>query len=517
MAHPEFTLLGDAVWLDFVNTARGRTPHPPDLLPGRRRVHRWAHAQRLIDLNGGAPHPAVRELRGQLTALAEALDAGLQPPAGSIAAINDLLAGSTGSHQLTRVSGEWRLQFAPRTAAGPAGSDRPLGRAHPGRPAGAVRRCAGETCSLFFADSSPNHSRRWCAAACGPTSAGRAAARGAPLTAPDPRVGLRPHPGGARAALPPGAHRRLVRGAGAVRGARRGPQAPRQPPGQLLSPTRRPAPGSCARPRRSASWTIPRSATSTTPGQSAISPTGSELDRRRRPRGCGAARAPADSRWCTRWRATCWARWSTPTCNGIIVRAISPLSVLLSAGGRGTVTDLRFCSYCLPAIPPGIAPPAQPLHGAGGPRGRRRRSRHRRLHRRRAALLRRHRPGAAARPARSSAGRPSCRPTCPRAIERIVMRALQPAPDDALPHRRGDAGGLRLRRGHLRRSAGGRRRGRRSRRTRTRPAGRSGCAAPWATTTSCSTCSARAGSAACTGCATSTSSARSRSRCCTRR
>ena len=42
MEHPEFTLLGDAVWLDFVNTARGRTADPPDLLPDAAAFARWA-------------------------------------------------------------------------------------------------------------------------------------------------------------------------------------------------------------------------------------------------------------------------------------------------------------------------------------------------------------------------------------------------------------------------------------------------------------------------------------------
>ena len=44
--------------------------------------------------------------------------------------------------------------------------------------------------------------------------------------------------------------------------------------------------------------------------------------------------------------------------HGIIVRRISPASVLVSPGGRGTITDLRFCSYTLPAVPPGTVPPA---------------------------------------------------------------------------------------------------------------------------------------------------------------
>jgi serine/threonine protein kinase len=113
--------------------------------------------------------------------------------------------------------------------------------------------------------------------------------------------------------------------------------------------------------------------------------------------------------------------------NGIIVRAISPLSVLVSAGGRATVTDLRHCNYCLPAIPPGIAPPAQPY------------------------MAPEVREGAVGDPAadiytvgailfcavtgQNPALDPSqlrppseLRPTCPRVIERIVMRALSPSP-----------------------------------------------------------------------------------------
>ncbi len=168
MAHPEFTLLGDAVWLDFVNSARGRTPAPPDLLPDAAAFTRWAHAQRLMQLNGGTSYPVIRDFRRQLTVLAEALDADLQPPAGAIAAINAVLAGSTGSHRLTRIGGEWRLQFAPTATLAPLEAIARSAAGTLAAPTVVVRRCAGETCSLFFADTSPNRSRRWCTAAiCG--------------------------------------------------------------------------------------------------------------------------------------------------------------------------------------------------------------------------------------------------------------------------------------------------------------------------------------------------------------
>jgi serine/threonine protein kinase len=114
--------------------------------------------------------------------------------------------------------------------------------------------------------------------------------------------------------------------------------------------------------------------------------------------------------------------------HGIIVRAISPLSVLVSAGGRATVTDLRHCNYCLPVIPPGVlapalsymAPeirqgpegdPASDIYTVG-------------------ALLYYAVTGQEPPLDPRQTRRPGeLRPTCPRVIERIVMRALQPAPE----------------------------------------------------------------------------------------
>jgi predicted RNA-binding Zn ribbon-like protein len=168
MAHSEFTLLGDAIWLDFVNTVRGRTPDPPDLLPDAAAYQRWSHAQHMDPDGERTPFGIVRHFREQLTSLAEALHSGLQPPAAVIAAINEQLARSTGTNRLTRISGDWRMHFAP--------SRPPAALEAIARSAAAtltdttvlVRRCAGETCSLFFTDDSPSQSRRWCSAAvCG--------------------------------------------------------------------------------------------------------------------------------------------------------------------------------------------------------------------------------------------------------------------------------------------------------------------------------------------------------------
>jgi predicted RNA-binding Zn ribbon-like protein len=162
MTEPEFTLLGDALWLDFINTARGRVATPPDLLPDEAALLRWSAAQS-IDLNGGPPPlPLALQLRERLTALAEALHAGLQPPAASIAAINEQLAQGGGCHQLTRINGEWQLRFAAERSPAVLQAIAQSAAASLADSVRFVRRCVGEGCSLFFSDDSPNQSRRWC-------------------------------------------------------------------------------------------------------------------------------------------------------------------------------------------------------------------------------------------------------------------------------------------------------------------------------------------------------------------
>ena len=114
---------------------------------------------------------------------------------------------------------------------------------------------------------------------------------------------------------------------------------------------------------------------------------------------------------------------------GIIVRRIVPPSVLLSTAGRGTVTDLRFCNYVLPAIPPGIVPTAlsymapEVRNGAPGDAtsdvytaG---------------ALLYVAVTGQEPALDPTAIRRPTeLRPACPRALERVILRALQAAQDD---------------------------------------------------------------------------------------
>ena len=163
-----FILLGDALWLDFVNTARGRTGHSPDLLPDADAYATWCALQRLEPGPDGTTFARVLEVRERLTTLADALHEGRQLPGKAIAVLNEQLGRSGGTQQLTRVAGDWRLHFAP---ARPLAALEAIARSAARTLADlgtSVRRCAGETCSLFFTDTSPTGSRRWCdPATCG--------------------------------------------------------------------------------------------------------------------------------------------------------------------------------------------------------------------------------------------------------------------------------------------------------------------------------------------------------------
>ncbi|HXE57272.1 MAG TPA: CGNR zinc finger domain-containing protein [Gemmatimonadales bacterium] len=164
----EFVFLGEALWLDFVNTARAATSGPTDRLVDAAAYDRWTRAGRLRSDADRVPFGEVLAFRDRLDALARALSAGRQPPASAIEAINRILAQTRGWHQLTRVGGAWRMIFAvaeppfaldaiARSAATTLADPRVL-----------VRECAAPSCTLVFADDSPNHGRRWCRyATCG--------------------------------------------------------------------------------------------------------------------------------------------------------------------------------------------------------------------------------------------------------------------------------------------------------------------------------------------------------------
>jgi serine/threonine protein kinase len=114
---------------------------------------------------------------------------------------------------------------------------------------------------------------------------------------------------------------------------------------------------------------------------------------------------------------------------GVIVRRVVPASLILGTTGRGTITDLRFCSWTLGSIPPDVVPTMQGFmapevrDGAAGD-----------------AVSDVYTAGAILYyaltaqepPLDSTAIRPPSdfRPNTPRALERVIMRSLRPPPND---------------------------------------------------------------------------------------
>jgi predicted RNA-binding Zn ribbon-like protein len=162
MALEEFILLGDALWLDFVNSGRGRIAASPDRLSDPDAWARWSSLQHLDGAGDPVPFPKILEFRDRLTELAEAMHDGRAAPAGVIAVLNAHLGRTAGRQQLTRVGGEWRLRFAPLRSPAPLEAIARSAAATLADAKTAVRRCAGESCSLLFTDDSANGSRRWC-------------------------------------------------------------------------------------------------------------------------------------------------------------------------------------------------------------------------------------------------------------------------------------------------------------------------------------------------------------------
>lgn len=155
-----FVLLGDALWLDLLNTARGRTADAPDLLGNEAGWLAWCGA---VGLRGApSDFPAALALRKHLTDIAAALARGTPPPSSGMRALNERLGTVTGTQQLLRVAGQWELPFMPSVPPGCLASIARSAAESLALPDAQVRLCAGSTCTLFLLDRSPQLTRQWC-------------------------------------------------------------------------------------------------------------------------------------------------------------------------------------------------------------------------------------------------------------------------------------------------------------------------------------------------------------------
>jgi len=164
VSDPEFILLGDAVWIDFINTARGREVNTPDGLGDAAAYHRWTKAEKLASDADDLPFEQVLAFRARLLTVAGALSEDRQPPAPAVHDINRILSRTAGHQQLTRVGGSWQLGFAPLRTATALEAIAGSAALTLSDPAVRVHSCQAEPCSLYFVDRSLGHGRTWCSA-----------------------------------------------------------------------------------------------------------------------------------------------------------------------------------------------------------------------------------------------------------------------------------------------------------------------------------------------------------------
>jgi predicted RNA-binding Zn ribbon-like protein len=164
MSDPEFILLGDAVWIDFINTARGRQPDSPDGLADAAAYHRWSKAEKLASDATEVPWPEVLDFRARLLSVATALADDHQPPSSAIHEINRLLMRAEGHHQLTRVGGAWQLAFTSHRTPSALEAIAQSAALTLADAEARVHQCRAAPCTLFFVDRSPGHTRTWCSA-----------------------------------------------------------------------------------------------------------------------------------------------------------------------------------------------------------------------------------------------------------------------------------------------------------------------------------------------------------------
>jgi predicted RNA-binding Zn ribbon-like protein len=178
-AADEFSLIGNLLCIDFVNTEIVVHGERVDLLPGVAELLRWARVADIVDdaalrrLPAGwrSGHEASRllqdakALRAALRAAVEALAAGRPPAADIVPAINGALAAGASTLRLERRGAAYVtvrdvLDPSPAAVLAPIAESAAWLLEHGDR--ALIRRCENPLCIRFFYDTTKNRRRRWC-------------------------------------------------------------------------------------------------------------------------------------------------------------------------------------------------------------------------------------------------------------------------------------------------------------------------------------------------------------------
>lgn len=181
-----FYLVGDSLWLDFVNTQAVEAGQSVDLLRGFEDLVAWcvsarvvgaAQAKALVRRGAGrseSDHAFRRalDLRQALRDMAERIagQATIVPQA-TLEHINGALRARAGELEVVRTKAGYETRFRPRydeprhllVPIAESAAELLSDRGH-----APVRKCQNPGCILYFSDTTKNHSRRWCSmTACG--------------------------------------------------------------------------------------------------------------------------------------------------------------------------------------------------------------------------------------------------------------------------------------------------------------------------------------------------------------
>ena len=170
----DFLLVGNLLWLDFVNTEPVRDGERVDLLPGFGALVGWLQAaaglpadeaRQAARWEGRAVLREALALRAALREGAERLAEGKPVTERTVSAINRVLASRPAYPELIREGKRWvtrerPLSTSPHHLLVPIAESAAWLLEH-GDPS-LVRRCEGSSCVLLFYDTTRNGSRRWC-------------------------------------------------------------------------------------------------------------------------------------------------------------------------------------------------------------------------------------------------------------------------------------------------------------------------------------------------------------------
>jgi predicted RNA-binding Zn ribbon-like protein len=175
----KYLFVGNAAWLDFVNTEVMSNGEPADLIGDYADLADWlveaglasekeagaARARWGATREGARALDEARRFRAVLRATAERLAAGRRVGDDAVAAINAVLARPVHATELRREGGRFaraeRWAFASATDALAPVAESARDMLCDGD-LSLVRKCRNPNCILFFYDTTKNHARAWC-------------------------------------------------------------------------------------------------------------------------------------------------------------------------------------------------------------------------------------------------------------------------------------------------------------------------------------------------------------------